>query len=133
MTAKEAIQQCRVVFLAKELVYRSKNGTGQVLKLHTERINYYRFEQFEFFRQWHLLHNYAREKDIQLFGDLPIYVSYDSVDVWANQEIFTLDRENPSTDPCRPGSLRTISVRPVNDGGILFTIGRATTNRCRKN
>ncbi len=58
-----------------------------------KRINFFRFEQFEFFRQWRLLRQYAAEQDISLIGDLPIYVSYDSVDVWAHQAIFSLDRD----------------------------------------
>jgi 4-alpha-glucanotransferase len=63
-----------------------------LLTKHTEEINYFRFEQFQFFRQWQLLRQYAMKKGIALIGDLPIYVSYDSVDVWAHQEIFSLDR-----------------------------------------
>jgi len=62
-----------------------------------DRINYYRFEQYLFSHQWELLRRYSRKKRIFLFGDLPIYVGYDSADVWANPEIFYL---NPET--CRP-------------------------------
>jgi len=49
------------------------------------------FEQFVFFRQWQALKSYANEKGVQLFGDMPIYVSLDSADVWANREQFDLD------------------------------------------
>jgi len=56
-----------------------------------DQINYYRFEQFVFYSQWNLLRRYARRKEIILFGDLPIYVGYDSADVWANRQIFFLD------------------------------------------
>jgi 4-alpha-glucanotransferase len=63
-----------------------------ILTKHVERINFFRFEQFEFFRQWRLLSQYAAGQDISLIGDLPIYVGYDSVDVWAHQAIFSLDR-----------------------------------------
>jgi len=65
-----------------------------ILRLHQElkrQIDYYRFEQFEFFRQWQLFHSKASEKNIKLIGDIPIYVATDSADVWANQDIFTLD------------------------------------------
>ena len=47
--------------------------------------------QFIFSRQWHQLKNYCHQLDIKLIGDLPFYVSYDSVDVWAHPEIFDLD------------------------------------------
>jgi 4-alpha-glucanotransferase len=49
------------------------------------------FAQFLFFRQWHQLHAYARERGIRIMGDLPIYVAHDSADVWANPGLFQLD------------------------------------------
>jgi 4-alpha-glucanotransferase len=50
------------------------------------------FEQFIFFTQWHELREYAHSKDVYLFGDMPIYASYDSADVWACRENFLLDQ-----------------------------------------
>lgn len=50
-----------------------------------------KFEQYVFFRQWHELKTFAKQHDVLLFGDIPIFVSYDSVDVWANRELFKLD------------------------------------------
>lgn len=94
MTAKEIYRDSGWFSWPRELATRSTKALKEFLHSHTERINYYRFEQFEFFRQWQLLHDYARQKGILLFGDLPIYVSYDSVEVWANQEIFTLNSKN---------------------------------------
>jgi 4-alpha-glucanotransferase len=52
-----------------------------------------KFWQYLFFKQWHLLKDYCQKKGVQLFGDLPIYVSSDSVDVWANPGLFKLDKE----------------------------------------
>lgn len=52
---------------------------------------YHKFLQFSFFKQWRNLKEYANEKNVKIFGDIPIYVAHDSVDVWANQEIFCLD------------------------------------------
>jgi 4-alpha-glucanotransferase len=49
------------------------------------------FQQFLFFRQWFQLKNYANEKGVEIFGDLPLYVSHDSADVWSNQNLFLLD------------------------------------------
>jgi 4-alpha-glucanotransferase len=93
MAAKELYQDAGWFSWPEELACRSETALQNFAVQHAERIDYYRFEQFEFFRQWQLLHKYARQKEINLFGDLPIYVSYDSVDVWANQEIFTLDSD----------------------------------------
>ncbi|MCI0741244.1 MAG: 4-alpha-glucanotransferase [Gemmataceae bacterium] len=56
----------------------------------------HQFRQFLFFRQWRGLKNYARERGIGIIGDMPIFVSSDSADVWANPELFFLD------DACRP-------------------------------
>lgn len=93
MTAKEIYGDSGWFSWPRDLATRSDTALHKFFLSHTERINYYRFEQFEFFRQWQLLRNYANQKGVNLFGDLPIYVSYDSVDVWANQEIFTLNRK----------------------------------------
>ncbi len=49
------------------------------------------FAQFLFSRQWEQLHRFALERDVRIFGDVPIYVSYHSADVWANPQYFLLD------------------------------------------
>jgi 4-alpha-glucanotransferase len=50
-----------------------------------------KFEQFIFFKQWSALKTYANERGVLLFGDIPIFVSYDSADVWANRDTFKLN------------------------------------------
>lgn len=55
------------------------------------------FEQFVFARQWQELRVYANRKDVLLFGDMPIFVALDSVDVWARREYFTLDADGQPT------------------------------------
>lgn len=54
-------------------------------------VDYYRFVQFLFFEEWKALKNYANSKQISIIGDIPIFVSMDSADVWANQHLFQLD------------------------------------------
>jgi 4-alpha-glucanotransferase len=56
-----------------------------------ERIAQHRFEQFLFARQWGELLTYAHTNGVQLLGDMPIFVSADSADVWANPAYFLLD------------------------------------------
>ncbi len=51
------------------------------------------FEQYIFHKQWAALKSYANEHEVLLFGDIPIFVSYDSVDVWANRDVFKLDEQ----------------------------------------
>ncbi len=50
--------------------------------------------QFIFFRQWHALKIYCHKRSIKLLGDLPFYISYDSADVWANPQLFSLDKNS---------------------------------------
>ena len=61
---------------------------GNLLKDVLEAI---KFEQYLFFRQWQELKDYAAEKQVLMFGDIPIFVSYDSADVWANRAEFKLN------------------------------------------
>ncbi|MGV2826490.1 4-alpha-glucanotransferase [Myxosarcina sp. GI1(2024)] len=59
----------------------------------SDRIFYHQFLQYQFYRQWQDLKHYANSKGISIFGDIPIYVAHDSVDVWAHSNIFHLDPE----------------------------------------
>jgi len=77
-----------------EIATRNPETMSALYPKHHERMEYYAFEQFEFFRQWQLLQIKAGKENIRLIGDIPIYVGWDSVDVWANQEIFTLDPQS---------------------------------------
>ena len=52
-----------------------------------------RFLQYVIFKQWSSLKNYCNQKGIQVIGDIPIYVTYDSADVWTHPELFKLDNE----------------------------------------
>ncbi len=56
------------------------------------------FIQYEFFRQWKEILNYAHQKGIKIIGDIPIYVAFDSSDVWGNRDMFLLDSEYHPTD-----------------------------------
>ncbi|MEL6581101.1 MAG: 4-alpha-glucanotransferase [Cyanobacteria bacterium J06621_12] len=56
-----------------------------------DEIFFHKFVQYQFYCQWQNLRHYANKKGIQLFGDIPIYVAHDSVDVWAHRDIFRLD------------------------------------------
>lgn len=61
-------------------------------KLYFE-IEFYEYIQFTFFKQWWTLKQYANENGIQIIGDIPIYVAFDSADTWANPQLFQLDAE----------------------------------------
>lgn len=57
----------------------------------TDQIDYHKFVQFIFYKQWDDLKAYANRKGIKIIGDIPIYVNFDSAEAWANPEIFQLD------------------------------------------
>ena len=78
---------------AAPLRQREASALSAQRNLLAERIDAIKFEQFEFYRQWQELHTEAKALDIALFGDMPIFVALDSVDVWAHQELFDLDAE----------------------------------------
>lgn len=58
--------------------------------LYMKEINFHKFKQFIFYQQWMKLKTYANDKSIQIIGDIPIYVSFNSADVWAHKELFQL-------------------------------------------
>ena len=70
---------------------REKTAMDSARREHAESVRRYSFYQFIFFRQWNKLHAYARERGIQMIGDIPIFIAYDSADAWANSELFFLD------------------------------------------
>ncbi len=63
----------------------------------SSRIEFHKFLQFLFFKQWFKLKNYANKTGIKIIGDMPIFVAYDSADVWANPKKFLLDKDGNMT------------------------------------
>jgi 4-alpha-glucanotransferase len=62
-----------------------------------EAIYYHQYAQFIFFEQWFALKGYANSRGIKIFGDIPIFVAFDSADVWANPHLFHLDENGSPT------------------------------------
>ena len=60
---------------------------------YAEAIFYHKFLQFEFVREWKRVKKYANDRNIKIFGDIPIYVAYDCADVWSHPDIFCVDSE----------------------------------------
>ena len=52
-----------------------------------------KFLEYQFHRQWEALRTYCRSRNVRIIGDLPIYVAQDSAEVWSNRDLFLLDRE----------------------------------------
>ncbi len=64
---------------------------------HREEIDFWQFTQFLFLQQWNALRGYAKSKGIVVMGDMPIYVSYDSVETWKYRKALFMLGENGNT------------------------------------
>lgn len=73
--------------------YADVKARRALARRYSDETGYYSFIQFIFFKQWNELKNYAHENGIQIVGDIPIFVSPDSADVWANKELFQLNEK----------------------------------------
>jgi len=71
---------------------RDQDAMAEVRQQHASLISQVVFEQFLFHHQWQVLKAYAESRQVQLFGDLPIYVAHDSSDVWTHREYFTVNK-----------------------------------------
>jgi 4-alpha-glucanotransferase len=75
----------------KAVVSREQVVLQEYEALLADEIAYHTFLQFIFFRQWQELKQYARQWNVNIIGDIPIFVAHDSSDIWANQQLFDLD------------------------------------------
>lgn len=91
MALKDLHKGCSWLEWEPEYMVLSAARRSELEKTLQAEIGYYCFLQFLFYRQWEALKAYANEKGIAIIGDIPIFVSADSADVWANKELFMLD------------------------------------------
>ena len=75
----------------EEIRLRRPGAADTYATVLAEDTNFFIYLQFLFFRQWNRLRDYVHGLGIRIIGDLPIYVPYDSCDVWANPRLFQLD------------------------------------------
>jgi 4-alpha-glucanotransferase len=74
-----------------ELAARNPAALASARGEHAERIAFWTFCQWAFFRQWGALKDHANARGVEIFGDAPIFVAHHSADVWAHRELFELD------------------------------------------
>jgi 4-alpha-glucanotransferase len=77
----------------RALVRRESGALREARRQLSRAVGLHQFAQFLFFRQWRDLKRYANDRGIRLMGDAPIFVASDSADVWANSDLFQLDKE----------------------------------------
>ncbi len=75
----------------KEILIKEPKEIELLKEKLKEDIEQEKFIQYKFYTQWYRLKNYANKQGIKIIGDMPIYVSYDSADVWVNPQLFDLD------------------------------------------
>jgi 4-alpha-glucanotransferase len=104
------------------IVRRIPEKIAQLQKQLHERLEEERFLQFAFFEQWQALRSYCAERGIRVVGDVAIFVSYDSADVWTHPEIFQL--EDDLSPEVVAGVPPDVLAKRGSDGAIRCTIGR---------
>ncbi len=93
---------------------REKEALDGVRRAEADEIAYQRYLQWQFARQWHRVKHQAREHGIGILGDLPIYVAWDSAEVWANPHLFDLDDEG------HPHAVAGVPPDDFSDTGQLW-------------
>jgi 4-alpha-glucanotransferase len=80
-----------------ELARREPSAIAEWTDKLKNEVEFFAFLQYEFFREWKLIKDFANDSGLEIMGDIPVFVAMDSSDVWANRELFQLDAEgNPS-------------------------------------
>ncbi|AWK50525.1 4-alpha-glucanotransferase [Clostridium beijerinckii] len=77
----------------EDIRLRKKEAISRYEVILKDEINYWKFLQYEFYKQWKALKSYVNDLGIEIIGDMPIYVAEDSADVWGNPEAFLLDKK----------------------------------------
>ena len=75
-------------------ILRKEDELSRIEDEYNDEVIFYIWQQFEFDNQWRDLKKYANQNGIQIVGDIPIYVAFDSADTWANPKLFQLDEKN---------------------------------------
>lgn len=88
---------------SEDIAFRLDGAVEKWTKKLEREISFYKFLQYKFDEQWQNVRKYAREKGIRIIGDMPIFIAYDSADLWANKKLFTVDNK---------GKLETVAGVP---------------------
>ena len=75
----------------------SKENEENILKKQKDLVEFYEWTQYIFLKQFNRLKDYAHKKGVDIMGDMPIYIAYDSVEVWKYPEFFQLDSNHVPT------------------------------------
>ena len=96
MAVKDSLEGVCWTEWDEDIKLRRPEALKQYRKKFAPEVEFYQFQQYMFHVQWKKLKTYANERGIQIIGDIPIYVAFDSADAWANPRLFRFDENcNP--------------------------------------
>lgn len=94
MAVKNSFDSVSWIEWDEDIRLRRPSAVSSYRKKYADEITFYKFQQYMFSVQWMALKKYANGKGVQIVGDIPIYVAFDSADTWSHPELFQLDEEN---------------------------------------
>lgn len=106
--------------------FREQKAMGEFRKRAADEIGFWKFIQYKFFQQWEKLKKYANGKGIKIIGDIPIYVAYDSADVWCQPGYWQLD------DALVPKAVAGVPPDGFTPDGQLWGIRSMITGQWKK-
>lgn len=93
MAIKEKHDYSRWQDFSGGLREHDEKGLAIYVSEHKEDVTFWKFVQYEFSLQWYELKKYANERGVQIIGEIPLYVSEDSSDVWAHRDLFEINKD----------------------------------------
>lgn len=94
---------------------RQPEALDRVKRELADRICFHKFLQYLFFSQWQEVKDYAKQKEIRIIGDVPVYVAMDSADTWSQPELFLLDPVS-----CKPSEVAGVPPDFFSADGQLW-------------
>lgn len=114
MACKDHFGQCEWLKWNPDIKARDSSALMNYRILLKEKIQFWKFCQYQFYQQWNDVKTYANEKGIYIIGDIPIYLALDSSDVWTHPELFLLDDEK------QPKAVAGVPPDAFSDTGQLW-------------
>jgi len=82
----------------EDIARRKKSSLEKWTRRLKNEINFYKFLQYKFSEQWHKIKDYANKNEIEIIGDIPIFVAADSADTWSNPKLFKMSEKGYPTE-----------------------------------
>ena len=97
MAVKDSFHGACFMEWDEDIRLRRKSALSKYRNKLAVEIDFYKFQQYLFWIQWSSLKTYANERGVEIIGDIPIYVAFDSADTWANPRLFQMDEKGYPT------------------------------------